>query len=156
MLPSARVNALLQECGTEPLTQPALAADLLKRPQLTYGDVIRLLGDTPGLSAAVIEQVEIHLKYEGYIRRQLEQVARMEQMEDMPLPEAADYWSVPGLSHEICEKLTHIRPTSLGQAARISGVTPAAVAILMVYFQKRRGPRDQHAPALHPAPESAV
>jgi tRNA uridine 5-carboxymethylaminomethyl modification enzyme len=156
ILPSARVNALLQEGGTEPLAQPALAADLLKRPQLTYVDVVRLLGDAPELSAAVIEQVEIHLKYEGYIRRQLEQVARMEQLEDMPLPEAADYGSVPGLSHEIREKLAHIRPTSLGQAARISGVTPAAVAILMVYFQKRRASRGQHAPELQRSPQSAV
>ena len=156
VLPSARVNVLLQEGGTEPLAQPALAADLLKRPQLTYVDVVRLLGDAPELSPAVIEQVEIHLKYEGYIRRQLEQVARMEQLEDMPLPEAADYGSVPGLSHEIREKLAHIRPTSLGQAARISGVTPAAVAILMVYFQKRRASRDQHAPELQRSPQSAV
>ena len=159
VLPSTRVNALLQEYGTDALTQPALAADLLKRPQLTYAEVLRLLGDEPALPAAVIEQVEIHLKYEGYIRRQLEQVARMEHMEDMPLPELADYRSVPGLSHEIREKLTHIRPTSLGQAARISGVTPAAVAILMVYFQKHRAVRGQHEPAVQPlqkSPQSAM
>jgi tRNA uridine 5-carboxymethylaminomethyl modification enzyme len=156
VLPSARVNALLQERGTDLLAQPALAADLLKRPQLSYADVVDLLGDEPGLSAAVVEQVEIHLKYAGYIRRQLEQVARMEQMEDMPLPAAADYWNVPGLSHEIREKLTHIRPASLGQAARIAGVTPAAVAILMVYFQKHRAPRGQHAPELPTSPQPAV
>jgi tRNA uridine 5-carboxymethylaminomethyl modification enzyme len=144
--PSAVVNAVLQQRGTEPLAQPALAAELLKRPQLTYVDVVRLLGEEPMLGAAVIEQVEIHLKYEGYIRRQLEQVARMEQMEDMPLPADADYGSVPGLSHEIREKLACIQPTSLGQAARVSGVTPAAVAILMVYFHKRRAQRGQHAP----------
>jgi tRNA uridine 5-carboxymethylaminomethyl modification enzyme len=153
------VNALLQEYGTDALTQPVLAADLLKRPQLTYAEVLRLLGDAPALPAAVIEQVEIHLKYEGYIRRQLEQVARMEHMEDMPLPEMADYRSVPGLSQEIREKLTHIRPTSLGQAARISGVTPAAVAILMVYFQKHRAARGPHEPTSQPlqkSPQSAV
>jgi tRNA uridine 5-carboxymethylaminomethyl modification enzyme len=80
----------------------------------------------------------------------------MEQMEDMPLPAAADYWNVPGLSHEIREKLTHIRPASLGQAARIAGVTPAAVAILMVYFQKHRAPRGQHAPELPTSPQPAV
>jgi tRNA uridine 5-carboxymethylaminomethyl modification enzyme len=156
VLPSEWGNALLQERGTDALTQPALAADLLKRPQLSYAEVLRLLGDTPTLSAAVIEQVEVHLKYDGYIRRQLEQVARMEHMEDMPLPEEADYGRVPGLSHEIREKLAHIRPVSLGQAARISGVTPAAVAILMVYFQKRRAPRGPHAPALQTSPQSAV
>ena len=154
--PAMAVNALLQQRGTEPLTQPALAAELLKRPQLAYADVVRLLGEESSLPAAVIEQVEIHLKYEGYIRRQLEQVARMEQMEDMPLPADADYWSIPGLSHEIREKLTRIQPTSLGQAARISGVTPAAVAILMVYFHKRRAQRTQHAPEPQTAPQPAV
>lgn len=144
VLPSASVRALLQQRGTEPLTQPALAAELLKRPQLAYADVLQLLGEASTLPEAVIEQVEIHLKYAGYIRRQLEQVARMEQMEHMSLPIDADYWQIPGLSHEIREKLTHIRPTSLGQAARVSGVTPAAVAILMVYFQKHRTQHTQH------------
>ncbi|HEY7490430.1 MAG TPA: tRNA uridine-5-carboxymethylaminomethyl(34) synthesis enzyme MnmG [Candidatus Tectomicrobia bacterium] len=152
VVPSAVVNAVLQQRGTEPLAQPALAAELVKRPQLTYADVVRLLGEEPVLGAAVIEQVEIHLKYEGYIRRQLEQVARMEQMEDMPLPADADYSSVPGLSHEIREKLACIQPTSLGQAARISGVTPAAVAILMVYFHKRRAQRGQPAPEVPATP----
>ncbi|MGE3538167.1 MAG: tRNA uridine-5-carboxymethylaminomethyl(34) synthesis enzyme MnmG [Candidatus Tectimicrobiota bacterium] len=143
--PSAVVNSLLQARGTDVLTQPVLAAELLKRPQLVYQDVVQLLGEVSTLPLAVIEQVEIHLKYEGYIRRQLEQVARLEQFEAMPLPETYDYWQIPGLSHEIREKLTHIQPATLGQAGRISGVTPAAVAILMVYFQKhgiRRIPHD--------------
>jgi tRNA uridine 5-carboxymethylaminomethyl modification enzyme len=150
--PSAAVNQVLQQCGTDTLSQPLLASELLKRPQLTYADVLRLLGETPSLPAAVIEQVEIHLKYEGYIRRQLEQVTRMEHMEAMPLPAAADYWQIPGLSHEIREKLTQVRPTSLGQAARISGVTPAAVAILMVYFHKRRVQRECPEPQTIPQP----
>lgn len=144
VVPSAAANAILQRGATEALTQPALAADLLKRPQLSYDQVLAMLGEAPLLTAAVIEQVEIQLKYEGYIRRQLEQVARVEHMEAMPLPPEADYWQIHGLSHEICEKLTRIRPTCLGQAARISGVTPAAVAILMVYFHKRRAQRGPH------------
>jgi len=134
--PSAAVDALLQQRDTDVLTQPMMASELLKRPQLHYADVLQLLGETPDLPAAVIEQVEIHLKYEGYIRRQLEQVARVEKYEAMPLPAGFDYWQVPGLSHEIREKLCAIQPASLGQAGRISGVTPAAVAILLVYFQK--------------------
>jgi tRNA uridine 5-carboxymethylaminomethyl modification enzyme len=154
--PSQAVNALLGRCGTDVLTQSAAALDLLKRPQLTYADVVQLLGEEPALPAAVIEQVEIHAKYDGYIRRQLEQVARMEQMEDMPLPADADYWQLPGLSHEIREKLAYIRPTSLGQAGRISGVTPAAVAILMVHFQKRRGRSGHDAPGLSASSRSAV
>jgi tRNA uridine 5-carboxymethylaminomethyl modification enzyme len=87
--------------------------------------------------------VEIHLKYDGYIRRQLEQVARVAQYEDMPLPTPFDYWPIPGLSHEIREKLTQRQPATLGQAGRIAGVTPAAVAILMVYFQKHRVRHEQ-------------
>jgi tRNA uridine 5-carboxymethylaminomethyl modification enzyme len=143
--PSVGVNTVLRQCGTDILSQSALAAELLKRPQLTYRDVLRLLGEEPSLPASVAEQVEIHLKYEGYIRRQLEQVARMQQLEDMSLPAPVDYGQVPGLSHEICEKLAHIQPLTLGQAARIAGVTPAAVAILMIYFQKHRAQRKQHA-----------
>jgi tRNA uridine 5-carboxymethylaminomethyl modification enzyme len=144
VIPSVSVNALLQQRGTDALTQPALASELLKRPQLAYAEVMRLMGEEPSLPPTVIEQVEIHLKYEGYIRRQLEQVARLEQFEAMPLPESFNYWDIPGLSHEIREKLTHIQPATLGQAARISGVTPAAVAILMVYFQKYRVQRADH------------
>ena len=151
--PSVAVNALLQQRGTDALTQPALASELLKRPQLAYAEVIRLMGEEPSLPPAVIEQVEIHLKYEGYIRRQLEQVARLEQFEAMPLPEHCSYWEIPGLSHEIREKLTHIQPATLGQAARISGVTPAAVAILMVYFQKHRVQRTHHGAEL---PETSL
>jgi tRNA uridine 5-carboxymethylaminomethyl modification enzyme len=144
VIPSPSANTLLQQRGTDTLTQPVLAAELLKRPQLAYADVISLIGEEPTLPPAVIEQVEIHLKYEGYIRRQLEQVARLEQFEAMALPEGFDYWQIHGLSHEIREKLTRIQPSTLGQAARISGVTPAAVAILMVYFQKHRVQRAHH------------
>ena len=86
----------------------------------------------------------------------LEQVARLEQFEAMPLPAYVDYWQIPGLSHEIREKLTHIRPTTLGQAARISGVTPAAVAILMVYFQKHRVQRTHHGAQLPETPLPTV
>ena len=154
--PSSSVNALIQQRGTDALTQPALASELLKRPQLAYADVVRLMGEEPALPPAVIEQVEIHLKYEGYIRRQLEQVARLEQFEAMPLPEYVDYWQIPGLSHEIREKLMHIRPTTLGQAARISGVTPAAVAILLVYFQKHRVQRTHHGAQLPETPLPTV
>ena len=156
IVPGAGVDAVLQRRGTDVLTQPALASELLKRPQLSYADVVRLLGEIPSLSAAVIEQVEIQLKYDGYIRRQLEQVARVEQRENMPLPADADYGAIPGLSHEIREKLAQIRPATLGQAGRISGVTPAAVAILMVYFQKHQAQRGQHARQLQASSQPTV
>ncbi len=154
--PSPTTNGFLQARDTDGLTQSVLAADLLKRPQLTYHDVVHLLGEEATLPAAVVEQVEIHLKYEGYIRRQMEQVARLEQLEGMPLPVPGDYGTIAGLSHEIREKLTHIQPTTLGQAARISGVTPAAVAILMVYFQKHRGQRAAHGATLPATPVPTV
>ena len=153
--PGEDVNALLRQRGTHALTQPALASELLKRPQLSYVDVLQLLREAPTLSDAVIEQVAIHLKYEGYIRRQMEQVARVEQYDDMPLPTPFDYWPIPGLSHEIREKLAQLQPATLGQAGRIAGVTPAAVAILMVYFQKHRVRREQNVagqPASDPVP----
>jgi len=156
VMPGATVHARLQERRTDRLTQAALASELLKRPQLSYADVLHLLGETPELPAAVIEQVEIHLKYDGYIRRQLEQVARVEQYEDMPLPAAFDYGQIPGLSSEIQEKLAYIRPATLGQAGRISGVTPAAVAILMVYFQKHRMQREQLSPERQDSAQPAV
>jgi tRNA uridine 5-carboxymethylaminomethyl modification enzyme len=155
--PGAVVNTILRDRGTDALTQPALISELLKRPQLSYADVVQLLHETPVLPDAVIEQVEIHLKYEGYIRRQLEQVARVEQYEDMPLPTPFDYWPIPGLSHEIREKLTQLQPATLGQAGRIAGVTPAAVAVLMVYFQKHRVCREQDvSPAPTGQPESGL
>src|SRR5262249_12412892 len=148
VVPRVPGNALLQPRGTDVLTQPVLASELLKRPHVDYAAVVRLMGEEPSLPPAVIEQVEIHLKYEGYIRRQREQVARLEQLETMPLPGPFSYGEIPGLSHEIREKLTQIQPATLGQAARISGVTPAAVAILMVYFQKHRRPRAPRGAAL--------
>ena len=150
--PQAGVNDLLTRRGTDALGQAALASELLKRPQLSYADVVQLMGEAPELDADVIEQVEIHMKYEGYIRRQLEQVARVAQYEGMPLPTDFDYRQVPGLSLEIQEKLLHIRPATLAQAGRISGVTPAAVAILMVYFQKHRSPHAQQRSTPQEAP----
>ena len=83
-------------------------------------------------------------------------MARLEQFEAMPLPAYCDYWQIPGLSHEIREKLTHIQPTTLGQAARISGVTPAAVAILLVYFQKHRVQRVHYGAELPETPLPTV
>ncbi|GIX45808.1 MAG: tRNA uridine 5-carboxymethylaminomethyl modification enzyme MnmG [Candidatus Tectimicrobiota bacterium] len=145
VVPSAAVNALLQQRGTEPLAYPVPAAELLKRPQLGYADVVRLLGEAPALPAAVAEQVEIQLKYEGYIRRQLEQVRRLEQLESLALPADLDYGQIPGLSHEVREKLSRLRPATLGQASRISGVTPAAIAVLTVYLRRARG--GGHGPA---------
>ena len=149
MVPSVSVNALLQQRGTDALTQPVLASELLKRPQLEYAEVVRLMGEEPSLPPAVIEQVEIHLKYEGYIRRQLEQVARLEQFEAMRCRSLLVIEI--GLSHEIREKLTHIQPATLGKPRASPGSrrprslsswstfksTACSVPIMELNYQKR-------------------
>jgi len=111
---------------------------LLRRPEVTYADVRRL---DPGALAdvAVARQVEVSAKYEGYIRRMLDDVARFKRLEQHVIPEALDYHAVPGLSTEIRERLAEVRPRSLGQASRIPGVTPAAISILTVWCH-RAGP----------------
>jgi tRNA uridine 5-carboxymethylaminomethyl modification enzyme len=97
----------------------------------------RLAGATPQVPPEVVEQVEIKYKYDGYLKRQAETARKMAQWEGKRLPEDFDYDAVPGLSNEVRHKLKEVRPRSLGQAARIAGVTPAAVAVLMVYLKKK-------------------
>lgn len=132
-----------------PLTREYNLYELLKRPELNFKDLngINKVGNTekfdtlteldPILAAQVQEQVEISAKYSGYINRQTEEIARLHQHESTPLPEDLDYTIVDGLSNEIKQKLSEQRPHSLGRAGRISGVTPAAVSLLLVYLKKR-------------------
>ncbi len=88
------------------------------------------------LSSDIMEQVEVYAKYDGYINRQIEDIKRFKKMENLVLPDEINYKEVPGLSTEVSEKLTEIRPRSLGQASRISGITPASISMLMVYLKK--------------------
>ncbi|MGH8677993.1 MAG: FAD-dependent oxidoreductase, partial [Burkholderiales bacterium] len=112
-------------------------AELLRRPQVRYVDLIALPGAGPGLDdAQAAEQVEIQTKYQGYIDRQREEVSRLEQFETQPLPERLDYSTVRGLSIEVQQKLNQHRPGTLGQAARISGVTAAAISLLLVHLKR--------------------
>jgi tRNA uridine 5-carboxymethylaminomethyl modification enzyme len=111
--------------------------NLVKRPQLDLTTLYRLSGEEPQVPSAVLEQLEIKHKYEGYIKRQEEAAKKFAQGEGKSIPMDFDYDGVPGLSLEIREKLKQVRPRSLGQAGRISGVTPAALAILMVYLKRR-------------------
>jgi tRNA uridine 5-carboxymethylaminomethyl modification enzyme len=136
LYPSAAVNAELGSLGTAALKEPTPLLNLVKRPQLDLATLYRLSGEEPPVPAAVVEQLEIKCKYEGYIRRQEESAKKFAQGEGRRLPPDFDYDGVPGLSLEVREKLKEVRPRSLGQAARISGVTPAAVAILMVYLKR--------------------
>jgi tRNA uridine 5-carboxymethylaminomethyl modification enzyme len=111
----------------------------VKRPQLDLATLYRLAEDSPAVPPAVVEQLEIRHKYAGYIKRQEESAARYAQGERRLIPEDFDFNAVSGLSREVCEKLQMVRPRTLGQAARISGVTPAAIAILSVYLKKKSG-----------------
>ena len=134
--PSPELNAFLTDRGTTPVTDGAPLIALLRRPQVQYGDLRQFDPDMPDLPPEVAEQVEISVKYEGYIQRQLQEVEELRRMESRALPTDVDYTSIQGLRLEAREKLNAVRPLNLGQAARISGVSPADVAALMIWLEK--------------------
>ena len=134
---SRELNRLLTERGSAAVTDGARLIDLLRRPQMTYDELMTFDPHAPALPKAVREQVEISVKYEGYIRRQLSQVEEFEKLEQHALPADADYASIQGLRLEAREKLNAVRPLNLGQAGRISGVSPADMGALMIYLEKR-------------------
>jgi tRNA uridine 5-carboxymethylaminomethyl modification enzyme len=136
VVPSAELNAALRRLGTAEVTQPSSLAQLLRRPELSYQDVSELAGQPAALPADVLMQVEVSLKYAGYVKRQSDAVARFKRMEEARIPDDIDYASVRGLSREASERLAHIRPHSLGQAARVPGVTPAALSLLSVHLKR--------------------
>jgi tRNA uridine 5-carboxymethylaminomethyl modification enzyme len=136
--PTAAVNQLLAELDSAPLKSVLTLADLLRRPEIEYRMLACFAPSRMALPPAVTEQVTIQVKYQGYIERQEAQVVRFRKLETKPLASDLDYDAIGGLSTEVREKLSAVRPTSLGQAARISGITPAAIAILDVYLEKRR------------------
>ena len=132
--PTSELNALLRERGTAEVVSGVSLADLLRRPQLSYDDLAPMDPERPALSRAIRESVEIDLKYEGYIRRQLRQVEEFRRMEEKVLPSDLDYETIPGLRTEARQKLARIQPVSFGQASRISGVSPADMAALMIHI----------------------
>ncbi|MDE7055045.1 MAG: tRNA uridine-5-carboxymethylaminomethyl(34) synthesis enzyme MnmG [Oscillospiraceae bacterium] len=134
--PSEELNAFLIERGTTPVSDGAPLVALLRRPQVRYEDLRRFDPDFPGLPPETAEQVEISVKYEGYIQRQLQEVEELRRMERRALPPETDYAAIQGLRLEAREKLNHLRPMNLGQAARISGVSPADVAALMIWLEQ--------------------
>ena len=137
--PSPALDALLEERGEPPVKDGARLSDLLRRPRLTYADLAPFDPDRPALPGSVVREAEITVKYAGYISRQLRQVEEMKRLEDRLLPEQLDYLSIQGLRLEARQKLQAIRPRSLGQASRVSGVSPADVAVLMVYLKQNEG-----------------
>ena len=137
---TAELNQLLAAKGEPPAKNSLRLSDLVRRPRLTYEDLAPLDPDRPALSQAVREQVEISLKYEGYIARQQRQVEEMRRLEGKTLPADLDYHQLAGLRLEARQKLDAIRPGNLGQAARISGVSPADVAALMIALERQNRP----------------
>jgi tRNA uridine 5-carboxymethylaminomethyl modification enzyme len=135
---------MLKQLESTPLKKKSSLADLLRRPELSIShlgelnfeegrkDIDRLL------NSEFKEEIQLQVKFSGYIERQGEQVARFRKLESMTIPEDLDYSSLSGLSNEVIEKLTTIKPLSLGQASRISGVTPAAISILQVHLRKMK------------------
>ena len=136
--PTEELNALLSALGTAPLVSGVSLADLLRRPQVGYADLAPFDTARPELPHAVWEQAEITIKYEGYIRRALKQVEDFRRMESRKLPPELDYLSIPGLRMEARQKLQDIRPENFGQAGRISGVSPADLAALMIWMEGRK------------------
>ena len=139
LAPSDALAAMLTTHGTAPTSSGVSLADLLRRPQITYADLAPFDPARPELPRVVTEQAEIRLKYAGYIQRQLRQVAEFTRLEERLLPPDLDYRQVSCLRLEARQKLSDIRPASLGQASRISGVSPADIATLMVYLESREG-----------------
>ena len=141
--PSPALSALLEARGEPPVKDGARLAGLLRRPRLSYGDLAPFDPDRPPLPPAVTSEAEITIKYAGYIQRQLRQVEELRRLEDRALPEDTDYLSITGLRLEARQKLDAIRPKNLGQAGRVSGVSPADVAVLMVYLKQREQGTDR-------------
>jgi len=134
--PSPELDALLGSMGEAPCPNGSRLSDLLRRPKMTYNDLMPFDRERPELTADITEQVEITVKYQGYIDRQTRQVAEMAKLENRPLPADIDYLSIQGLRLEARQKLDKIRPLNLGQASRISGVSPADVTALMIYLER--------------------
>ena len=131
--PSEMLNELLTACGTTPVTTGIRLEELLRRPQLSYEALTPVDTGRPALEGLVMEQVEVELKYEGYIRREQHDIDEMRRLENRLLPPDAPYESIHGLRKEAQEKLLRVRPRSIGQASRISGVSPADVSVLIVW-----------------------
>ena len=134
---SAALNDMLAAKDTAPVANSARLADLLRRPQISYADIAPFDPDRPVLPKAVTDEVEIQIKYAGYLARQEKQVEEFRREESRLLPPDIDYMAIQGLRLEARQKLSEIRPVSIGQAGRISGVSPADIAVLLIYMEQK-------------------
>lgn len=137
--PRDEINEFLEEKGTTPLSTGCKMSDLIRRPQLNYNDLAQFDEERPELPWDVCEQVELQIKYEGYIQKQLQQIEQMRKMESKKLPADLDYSLIYGLRLEAVEKLNKVKPLSIGQASRISGVSPADISMLTVWLMHEKG-----------------
>ena len=142
--PNAQVKALLEKLNTVPLKIPTSMYDLLKRPEIRYDDLREIDPDRPEVDKVVRRQIEIQIKYEGYIKKQFRQIEQFKRMEYKNIPESIEYEEVKGLRIEARQKLSKIRPDSLGQASRISGVSPADVNVLVIYLEQQKRMKKNH------------
>lgn len=137
--PSDEVNQLLERLGSRPMTEALKATAVLKRPEMTYDHFLKIIPRPDvELDDEVYEQVEIQVKYEGYIEKQWQQIERLKKMEQKRIPEDLDYDAIQGIATEARQKLKQVRPLSVGQASRVSGVNPADISILLVYLEQGR------------------
>ena len=138
--PTGPVNSLLEKQGSMPIKKQVRLSELVQRPELSLQTAVQAFSSIPweNFSTEVQEQVEIQIKYEGYIRNQEIDISKFKKMESISIPEKLPFERIYGLSHEVVEKLKKTQPRTLGQASRISGITPAAISILMVHLHKER------------------
>ena len=141
LTPADAVNEELAKLGTQPIRKVMSLRNLLARPGISYADLSRFDETVKQPPSKVIQQVEIQTKYQGYIERQERELKKFRELEGIKVPDGFDFDEISGLSTEVKEKLSRIRPVSLGQAGRISGITPAAISILMVYLKRWKGAR---------------
>ena len=136
------IDPILERCGSTPVKNPMPLIDILRRPEVSYADTAPADPERPVLSRHEEQALEVQIKYEGYIEKQLWQVERFRRLEDRKLPEDLDYLSIDGLRIEARQKLDKLRPVSVGQASRISGVSPADINVLLIHLERmRRGKR---------------
>jgi tRNA uridine 5-carboxymethylaminomethyl modification enzyme len=136
--PTMEVNQRLESIGSAPIRNQTSLAQLLRRPEISVSDLAIFSEKLNAFDTDIALQAEVEVKYAGYIDRQTQMVERFRKIENVRVPEDLDYLDIRGLSREACEKLTKIKPKSLGQASRISGITPAAISLLSIYLRKRK------------------
>ena len=127
----------LERIGEKPLKSGVKLLELLKRPNFTYEDMKNAIDETPSYSKDIEYQIEVHVKYEGYIKKQMKMIEKHKKLEDKLIGEKLDYDAIHSLTNEAREKLKNIRPLNIGQASRISGVSPADVSLLIMYLDER-------------------